>query len=74
MMYNIIFLLYADENKMNTHNKIINKLEYIGFMYNNFYNIKIIVYKHNNNPIDKSYKNILRNIIFTILFLYLFII
>ena len=62
MMYNIIFLLYADENKMNTHNKIINKLEYIGFMYNNFYNIKIIVYKHNNNPIDKSYKNILRNI------------
>ena len=67
MMYNVLYLLYADENKMNSHNKISNKLEYIGFTYNNFYNIKIIVYKHYNKniPINGSqspYKNILRNI------------
>lgn len=67
MMYNIIFQLYIDENKLNSHTKIINKLKYIGFIYNNFSNIKIIVYKHYNNKLDikgsgSPYKTLLRKI------------
>ena len=67
MMYNLLYLLYADENKMNSHNKIMNKLNYIGFTYNNFNIIKIIVYKHYNQNIkingsSSPYKTILRTI------------
>lgn len=47
-MYNLIFQLYFNEQRMKNPDNINYKVERIGFNYDESNKIKIIVYKHNN--------------------------